>query len=66
MLVIFTKGVPGKGCTLFPYSKVFPYGFSLERVFKEADFLDRLAPFVLMDGCGTFAGFKIFLVFIPS
>ena len=58
--------MPGKGCTLFPYSKVFPSGFFLERVFKEAKFLGRLASFVLMGGCGMFAYFKLILVIIPS
>lgn len=52
----------GKGCTLFSYSKVFPPGFFLERVFKEANFLGHLAPFVLLGGCGMFACYKIFLL----
>ncbi|PWA50966.1 RNA-directed DNA polymerase, eukaryota, Reverse transcriptase zinc-binding domain protein [Artemisia annua] len=30
----FSRGVPGKGCTLIPYSKVFPSGFFLGKGFK--------------------------------
>ncbi|GJV92054.1 reverse transcriptase domain, reverse transcriptase zinc-binding domain protein [Tanacetum coccineum] len=40
--VLFMMGVPGEGCTLFSLSKVFPFGFSLERFFKEAALLGPL------------------------
>ncbi|GKC27351.1 VIER F-box protein 2 [Tanacetum coccineum] len=48
VVVWFTKGVPGKGCTLFSFSKVFPIGFFLGRFFKEAALSGLPAPFVLL------------------
>ncbi|GKB15786.1 putative gag-pol polyprotein [Tanacetum coccineum] len=46
--VWFMKGAPGKGCTLFSFSEVFPIGFFLRRFFNEAALPRSPAPFVLL------------------